>query len=203
MDYTVVGIHFITAECLLESAVTKFKDIIPLLLHFSIPCAKTVQSSYLKSTAAEVDYLAVTFILQSDVQGTTQPWGTMRTVTEPKADLKKADNEGVGLAKRLVLKAAAAWVAGLAIRQGLQAGIEEVCLGGQQFRKELRGHHGWQCLRRCGQSSYMAGGYFLLRRWFIGRQLWCQKPLLMHQRINELAAPTRSRHTALARGDLR
>lgn len=73
MDYTVVGIHFITAECLLESAVTKFKDIIPLLLHFSIPCAKTVQSSYLKSTAAEVDYLAVTFILQSDVQGTTQP----------------------------------------------------------------------------------------------------------------------------------
>lgn len=73
MDYTVVGIHFITAECLLESAVTKFKDIIPLLLHFSIPCAKTVQSSYLKSTASEIDYLAVTFILQRDVQGTTQP----------------------------------------------------------------------------------------------------------------------------------
>lgn len=55
------GIHFITVDVFFESAVIKFKDIILLLLSFSMPCAITVQSNYLNSPLTEVDYIFNTF----------------------------------------------------------------------------------------------------------------------------------------------
>lgn len=56
MYYTAVGIQYHYSKCLSENAVTKFKDIIPLLSLSSLPCAKTVQSSYLNSATTETDY---------------------------------------------------------------------------------------------------------------------------------------------------
>lgn len=45
------------SRCLSDSGESKFKNTIPPLLSPSMPCAHTVQSSYLNSTPPDVNYL--------------------------------------------------------------------------------------------------------------------------------------------------